>query len=161
MSKQKYFWHGEPVKTDFGAAYVFEYPERPLWWYNFECNWDVTLDKEKRDTVSVAMLPAIKVTPKNGDSFYIANHYGIGAHKLRNGGWPSHKHFSIGSDAKFEGVEELGSLRNVYSIREFDEVGFSQHEAKRERWQKENFPEEYARMQALKESFRIQRKEEK
>jgi len=34
MNNQKYFWQGEPVKTDFGVAYPIENTEKPLFWYN-------------------------------------------------------------------------------------------------------------------------------
>lgn len=154
MNNKKYFWQGEPVKTDFGVVYQPENKEKPLFWYNYECNWNTTLDKPIYDTEKIAAIPAIKVTTENGYTFFIANHFGIGANKLKKGGWPNHTHFSFSDDVKFEGVEELGALRNMYSIREFDEDGFVEYEAKRKRWQKENYPDEFARMERIENSFR-------
>ena len=154
MSNQKYFWNGESVKTDFGVAYQPENTEKPLYWYNYECNWDSVLNKPIYNTKKIAMIPAIKVTTKKGYVFFIANHFGIGANKLMKGGTMRQRHFSLDDNVKFEGVEDLGILRNEYSIREFDEDGFVEYESKRERWQKENFPKEFERLQALKDSFK-------
>ena len=154
MSNQKYFWHGEPVKTDFGYATVQENKEKPLFWYNFECLWNLNEGKPYYGTKKSAMIPTIKVTSKDGQSFLIANHFGIGASKLKKGGWPNHIHFSLPDNAKFEGCEDLGVLRNIYSIREFDEEKFAEHEKLRGIWQKENFPEETKKMDNLKAMFR-------
>lgn len=154
MNNQKYFWNGEPVKTDFGVAYQPENTERPLYWYNYECNWNTTLNKPIYGTKKVAAIPAIKITTKQGDVFFIANHFGIGANKLMKGGTMRQTHFSLDGNVKFIGAEELGILRNEYSIRKFDEEGFAEHEARRERWQKENFPEEFERMEMFRKSFK-------
>lgn len=154
MNKQKYFWQGEPVKTDFGVVVQPENKEKPLYWYNFECNWNVAENKPRYGTVKTCSIPAIKVTTKDGQVFLIANHFGIGANKLMKGGSPRDTHFSFGDNAKFQGAEDLGVFRNAYSIRKFDEDGFVEYEAKRERWQKENFPEEFERMENLRKSFK-------
>ena len=154
MGTHKYFWHGEPVKTDFGYATVNENKEKPLFWYNFECLWNLNEGKPNYGLNKSAMIPAIKVTSKDGQSFLIANHFGIGASKLKKGGWPNHNHFSLPDNAKFEGCEDLGSLRIIYSIREFDEENYSEHEKLRRIWQRENFPEEMKKMDSLKAAFR-------
>lgn len=154
MNNQKYFWQGEPVKTDFGVAYPIENTEKPLFWYNYECNWDITHDKPSYDTVKSAVIPAIKITTQSGYSFVIANHNGIGANKLIKGGWPTSTHFSFADDVKFEGCEELGTLRNIFSIREFDEDGFIEYENKRKRWQKENYPVEFEQSERIRNAFK-------
>ena len=153
MSNQKYFWHGEPVKTELGAVYVLENTEKPLYWYNYECNWDIDQDKAIHGD-KAAMIPAIRVTSKDGYSFIISNHFGIGINKLLKGGWPNQSHFSFNDDVKFETLEELGSLRIAYSIRKFDEEAFSAHESKRKLWQKKNHPEAYKERELLMESFK-------
>ena len=127
----KYQWQGEPVKVVFGNCMVKADKDMPLWWYNFECYPD-----------GIACIPAIKITTKHGGEFILANHFGIGVHKLLNGGWPNYTHFSL--DGKFSTKPQL-------RLVEFDEEGYADHEARRDKWQQENYPEEYSKMKALKD----------
>ena len=152
----KYFWQGEPVRIEFGAAYPEENKEKPLFWYNYECNCDFLQDKPIYDTHKFCMLPAIKIYYKDQKPFIISNHFGIGVNKLLKGGSPRHTHFSFADNVKFETIDELESwvLKQSFKITEFDEEGFSNYEAKRNKWQKENFPEEYEEMEKFKNSFR-------
>lgn len=145
MSKQKYFWQGEPIKTDFGFVVLKEKVDKPLYWYNYE-------------VLNNIIIPAIKCTAKDGYEFLIANHHGIGAHKLINGGWPSHTHFSIPNDAKFEGKEELGPLRSYFYINVFDESAYSKHESNRTGWQRRRYPEEFQKKVELMEAFKNAKK---
>lgn len=153
MSYQKYFWQGEPVKTDFGCVTVKENLDKPLFWYNFECNWNYDEQKPRRGTVGdkEIAIPAIKITTRDNYVFYIANHFGIGAHKLKNGGWPSHRHFSFDDGfIKFEGSEDLGHTRVLFNFRNFDLEGFEKFEAARRNWQKENYPNDFEASENLR-----------
>lgn len=128
-----YQWQGEPVTVEFGRSIVHENKEKPLFWYNYECN--------SEPPKGTACIPSIKVTTKDGSSFVIANHFGIGVYKLLSGGWPSHTHFSVGEDFTED---------KDFSITEFDKSCYVAYEAGRTAWQKKNFPEEYERMDALR-----------
>lgn len=155
--KSKYFWQGEPVLVDFGAVYIEENIEKPLFWYNYECNWDVNLNKPKYGEQKGAMIPAIKIYSFQGDELLIiSNHFGVGANKLLKGGWPNHTHFSFSDNVKFESRENLPSytLQKAFKITEFDEEGYSKYEEGRKKWQKENFPEEFEKLERLKKAFR-------
>lgn len=149
---KKYYWQGEPVRIEFGAAYPEENKKKPLYWYNFECNWDFLQDKPIYDTIKSSTIPAIKIYYKDYKPFIIANHFGIGINKLLKGGSPRHTHFSFDENVKFETIEQLviWGLKQYFKITEFDEEGFSVHEAKRRKWQKENFPEEYEQSERLR-----------
>jgi hypothetical protein len=133
---KKYQWQGEPVKVIFGYCLVKENKEKPMWWYNYECRQDGT-----------AVIPALQITTQNDHSFFISNHYGIGVHKLINGGWPGCTHFSL------NGGEFTGRHTLMYTV--FDLDGYEKHEANRRIWQKENHPEEYEKQQKLIDSFRM------
>lgn len=128
-----YQWQGQPVTVQFGRSIVHENKEKPLFWYNYECN--------SEPPKGTACIPSIKVTTKAGESFVIANHFGIGVHKLLNGGWPSHTHFSVGEDFKAD---------NEFRIDVFDKRGYVAHEASREAWMKTHHLLEYERMDALR-----------
>ena len=156
IEKEKYFWQGEPVRIEFGVAYPEENKGKPLFWYNYECNWDFLQDKPIYDTHKFCMLPAIKIYYKDQKPFIISNHFGIGVNKLLKGGSPRHTHFSFADNVKFETIDELESweLKQSFKITKFDEEGFTNYEAKRNKWQKENFPEEYEAMEKIKNSFR-------
>lgn len=132
---QKYQWQGKPVKVEFGYCIVEANQEKPLWWYNYEC----ALDRDVKSCIS-----AIRVVPESGPSFLISNHFGIGVHKLLNGGWPNYQHFSIEGDFS-------PSSADPWQLK-FDLSGFEDHESKRRTWQKENFPAEFKRMEALRMS---------
>lgn len=133
----KYAWHGEPVKTVFGLASVQKNDEYPLYWYNYE----VSLENSGDRTISV--VPAIKVILKDSEPFFIANHFGIGEYKLKQGGWPNCSHFSIPSDCTFKKLDSI-------ELGEFDEENYAKHEAARKRWQKINFPIEFEQSEQLR-----------
>lgn len=135
--KNQYQWQGEPVKVEFGTCVVEENKDKPMWWYNFECN--LTHPK------GIAVIEAVRVIHETG-SFILANHCGIAVHKLLNGGWPNYAHFSLDGDFK-------ASKSPVYKITEFDLFGYELHEAGRRKWQRENFPAEFERSEALRRVF--------
>lgn len=134
--KNKYFWQGEPVDYKFGMCLVRENKAKPMYWYNFECSLTYPL--------GWALIPAIKIT-YNNESFCIANHFGIGAHKLKNGGWPNYSHFTLPVDTFEELPWHMGHI-----IRQFDEEGYAKHEAERRAWQKDQYPEEFSKIERLK-----------
>ncbi|MBD3904452.1 hypothetical protein NAL32_07380 [Chryseobacterium sp. Ch-15] len=150
--RNKYFWQGEPVKTDFGVVSVIENISKPLYWYNFECCWNIEEQKPRRGIKNdrSALIPAIKITTKENQIFYIANHFGIGAHKLKNGGWPNYRHFSFDDKVDFQGCEELGHIRSLYNLRTFYLKGYDEHERARRKWQKETYPKEFAKSEQLR-----------
>lgn len=131
-----YCWHGEPVKVQFGYCKIFENKEKPLWWYNYEC--------QQNAPHTFALIEAIKITTKSGEQFVNANHYGIGIYKLLKGGWPNCTHFSLPLES-FE-VSKMA----CYKIEKFDSIGFSKYEAERNKWQKENYPLEFEKMESLR-----------
>lgn len=149
----KYKWQGEPVKVEFGYCEVTENKEKPLFWYNFECNWDTHTDNQIRSAnpVKSAIVPAIKVTYQDRE-FCIANHFAIGAHKLKNGGWPNYTHFSLPKETFSKAVYKTEGL--VFCLRRFDLEGYEKHEAKRRKWQKANFPQEFEKIATLKQHLK-------
>lgn len=132
---RKLFWQGEPIKTEFGYCNVSENTDKPLWWYNYECNLDPMIGK-------VAAIPAIKITYADY-SFCISNHFGIGYHKLTHGGWPNYSHFSLPLDSF---VQDHHPEFNIYN---FDLEGYENHEAKRRNWQHREFPVEFEKSEQL------------
>lgn len=135
--KNKYQWQGENIKVEFGYCHVKENTDKPLWWYNYECNMDGEFGK--------TLIDCIRITTSYGKPFIISNHCGIGVHKLMNGGWPNYAHFSL--DGKF--TESHWEM----VIRKFDLNGYEQHESNRGKWQEKNFPEEYKQKKSLRASF--------
>lgn len=133
---KNYKWQGNPIKTEFGYCRVKENKEKVLWWYNYECN--------EFPSTGTSVVPAIKVTMKDGYEFCIGNHFGIGHHKLINGGWPGFYHFSLDVN-DFEKSPEP-----AYNLKEFYLEWFESYEAGRRRWQKENFPEEFEKSERLR-----------
>lgn len=150
--RRKYFWQGEPVKVEFGQCFVKRNDDKPLTWYNFECHInlsDGTL--QPTGTGTGAIIDAIKVTAKDGESFVIANHFGIGAYKLKKGGWPDCTHFSLPID-KFENVPWRDNIQQ----RNLDVEKYSEHEAARNKWLKKNYPKEYEKIEGLRKIIRKQ-----
>lgn len=141
METMDYKWQGDPVTVKIGFSKVCERPDKPLYWYNYECSLSKHCIGEK-----TALIPAIQVT-QYGQTFVLANHFGIGHNKLIKGGWPNSTHFSM-TDGQFTEDDS-----EEWQITEFDLSGFTAHEACREKWQAENFPEEYKKMQAIKAGF--------
>lgn len=142
-----YSWHGEPVKTEFGQVIVRENADRPLFWYNYEANMDVD---------GLAIIEAVKVTTSDGHTFLISNHFGIGNNKLKKGGWPDQQHFSFNENdiVSFTNESEFSSLGKLGHTNKFDEVAFSEHEAKRLKWQSVTHPEAFAEMQKMRDHFK-------
>lgn len=140
-------WQGEPIETRFGYVMIKENKNKPLYWYNFECNTRVNHNKKyvpNYGLSGIALIEAIEI--KQGDSkFVISNHFGIGVSKLLKGGWPNHTHFSL--DGEF-------TQDNNFAIYDFDEIGYSNHEAERNKWQKENYPVEFKKLEDFKNSFK-------
>lgn len=132
-----YAWHGKPVKTQFGFCTVFTNKGKPLWWYNYECS--------ERLADGMSIVPAIKVTVESGYSFCLGNHFGIAHHQLINGGWPGYAQFGLPID----GFEE--SKKAEYNLRQFDLIGYEEHEARRRKWQFDNFPVEFEKSERLRQ----------
>lgn len=143
MENFNYEWQGDPVEVKFGFCKVLEVPEKPLWWYNYECSINRVRNASER---RFALIPAIQVT-QYGRTFVLANHFGIGHNKLIKGGWPNHAHFSM-SGCKFTEDNSPEWKRTSFY---YD--GYAKHEAEREKWQRENYPEEYKQIEALKAGF--------
>lgn len=130
--KTNYQWQGELIKVKFGNCVVKVNKDKPLWWYNYDCS----LTHEDS-----ACIEAIKITTKDGYTFMIANHFGIGIHKVSNGGWPNYGHSSL--DGEF-------STKPQCRLVDFDLEGYEQYQQGRRAWQKENYPEEFANSERLR-----------
>jgi len=143
LQDKRYQWQGEPVTVEFGQSVVRTNEERPMWWYNYEC--DMTHPK------GIAVIEAIRVTQRS-QSFVMANHYGIGVSKLLKGGWANHTHFSLPADGfKPHGYEDL--IVRVPFILEFNEEEYAAHEAGRLAWQEKEYPEQFAKMEQLRSAI--------
>jgi len=148
----KYQWQGEPVKVEFGEVLVTENKDKPLFWYNFECYYRLNLNDEYEyiycsSNKRIGICDAVKVIHSTGE-FIIANHFGIGVHKLLNGGWPNYQHFSLNGDF------QATSWKEHLHLKKFDELGFSKHEAARRNWQKQTYPIEFEKMKNLRSVIR-------
>lgn len=146
----EYKWNGQPAAVEFGSCLVRTNEENPLWWYNFECY-----------PSGKAHIPTLRITIEHGSrvcftsntfigkekmyTFMISNHFGIGVHKLLNGGWIEYTEFSI---------EGSFSTNIAARITKFDLEGYEAHEAERAKWQQRNHPEEWAKKQALRYTIR-------
>lgn len=131
--KRDYQWHGEPVMVEFGLCTGGLVKDKPLWWTNYECSFS--------PGKSGFAIEAVKVI-YGKEEFVISNQYGRGVHKLLNGGWPNLGHGSLPMDGFMKDDD--------FAIYEYDEDAFQEYEAKREQWQKKNFPEDYKKIQSLK-----------
>jgi hypothetical protein len=149
--KNNYEWQGKPCDVLFGYVLQEENTEKPLYWYNFECH-----TKEKPDGSfkpermccangkHFAVIPAVQVT-QDGYSFLLANHYGIGVHKLKNGGWPNYAHFSL--NGKFE-----ESSAPYFAFKKFDLEEYERHESERRKWQKKEYPVNFEKLELLRQA---------
>lgn len=137
MGKSVYQWQGEPVKVVFGYCEVITNNEKPLYWYNYECDLNHYFKGK-------ALIPAIKIITNDDYSFVIANHFGIGISKLKKGGWSNHTHFSLETETFKE------DSHRAFNLRKFDHELYSEYERNREIWQKGNFTEEYERIKSLR-----------
>lgn len=142
MQAEKYQWQGEPCKVEFGYTKVKTVLEKPMWWYNYECS----LDK-----LGVALIPSVKIS-QHGQEFVLANHHGIGVHKLINGGWPNYAHFSL---PKTDFVSNLTwDEIQVWVFKSFDLEAYKEHESNRRKWQKLEHPEEFEKHEQLIKAMR-------
>lgn len=151
--KPNYQWQGEKVSVRFGYVFQEENVDKTLYWYNFECCNKEKVDGSFEPTHQVganglhyALIPAIEVESKTGYKFLLANHYGIGVSKLLKGGWPNHSHFSL--DGNFKETRSP-----LWAIKSFDLEGYEAHESQRRNWQKRTYPEQFERMEILRNSF--------
>lgn len=135
MAKRKLKWQGEEAKVEHRTLKVSENKEKPLWWSNYE----VYLYQDTRD---YCYLEALKITTKDGYTFYISNHHGIGIRKLRKGGWPEQAHFS------FHCAEEVDA--NIYETTSYCGKDYEEHERDRRKWQLENYPKEFEQSERLR-----------
>lgn len=127
----KYKWHGKPVGVTFGICTVQKHEEKPLMWWNYEVH------------LGLLQIPVVRIQTDTA-AFMISNHFGIGVYKLERGGWPDLQHFGISGMFK----------ARTWGKTNFDQAGFQAREQARSAWQKENFPEEYAKVEALREAAR-------
>lgn len=140
---KNYRWNGEPVKkVRFGYVVQKANEEQPMYWYN----WEVA--KQKALEIEPCMIPAIEVTGSWGDPFLIANIAGVGVNKLEAGGMWRHQHFTL--DGKFYEDE-------AFAVREFSNDDFNIYQTGLDKWQKENYPDAWQRVQDLKNSFAQQK----
>lgn len=148
-----YQWQGTPCLVRFGYVTQQENTEKPLYWYNFECNTHEQLDGSFAPEHMVfsngrhfACIPAIEVT-QGKSIFLLANHYGIGVSKLIKGGWPYHTHFSLDGEFKEDDAP-------YYAYKEFDLEEYERHESARKDWQRKVYPKEFSDMEKFRESIR-------
>lgn len=151
--RNNYQWQGQKVKVIFGKCKVVENKDKPLYWYNYECLWDDYNNKPRKSAFDkFTYVPAVKVI-FGDEEFVLANHFGIGVHKLINGGWPSYRHFSLPLDGFISKEGLTIDEQFMYIFRKFDLESFEAHEEKRTKWQKRTFPIEYAQHKAKLEYF--------
>jgi hypothetical protein len=136
---KRYKWQGEPVEVEFGTFHAKPSTTHPLSWYNFE------IETERNTSSDGSLgLPAVRFTYM-GEEIIIANHFGIGAHKLRKGGWPDCTHFSFGKGRFIPGED-------WFTCKGLREREYAAHEAARESWMKKKDPIAYARIEALRQA---------
>lgn len=134
---RRYKWQGEFVEVEFGHFHALPDTDRPLAWYNFEIEREPNMSKD-----GSLSMPAIRFK-YDGHEHIIANHFGIGAHKLRKGGWPNIQHFSFGKGSFYPGDD-------FFTCKALHEKEFAEHEAERERWMRRTDPAGYARIVELR-----------
>lgn len=137
-------WNGLLIEqARFG--YVIQEPnnEKPLYWYNCE------VDRQKKNGIEPCVIPAIEILAKDEkEPFCIANIAGVGIMKLEAGGMWTHQHLSL--DGKFYEDE-------AFAIYEYDKIAFGLYITALEAWQETNYPDEFAKMKAMKQSFEKKR----
>lgn len=141
---REFQWNGEKVK-DVKFGYVVQEPneKQPMYWYN----WEVAKQFENGiSSGKFATIPAVQITTQTGKPFCIANIAGMGVRKMENGGmWYSQPgHFSL--DGNFTEYEEL-------AIYEYNHLDYVVYQAGLDKWQKENYPEDYAKLEAIKNAY--------
>lgn len=142
----RYKWNGKGVKIEHVQVTVKENKKKPLTWYNFEC-------LTNRDTNGKHTFPAIVITTRKGNKFIISNHYATGINKCRKGGLQGQYHGGF----DFEDVTKVLQMGHakwcplVDRCIMFNEQAYSSNESDRREWQKENYPEEFEKAEALRE----------
>lgn len=137
--KGDYQWQGEPVSVKFGYCKVTIQTE-PMWWSNYEC--DKSGGKAQITAVQIT-APGIDTETGEPRTFCIANEFGEGIAKLKNGGWPGDGHASL-PDAAF--IEDRSR-----TVLDYNKLGWKVREKQRRDWQLENWPDEFEKMEALRE----------
>lgn len=139
-----YQWQGEPVQVEFGYVNQKENLEKPLYWYNYDCH----RNKVGREWEhKFALIPAVRVTAKDGYQFCLSNIAGLAFHKLINGGWPGYAHASLSGVFTEDNAPE-------WKITKFSEQDYAEDQNRRNKWFAKEYPEEWKRMEALKEAGR-------
>lgn len=147
ISGKAFQWNGEKLK-DVKFGYVRQVRnERPMYWYNWEI-------KKQKDLGIVpgdfAIIPAVQITTLTGDVFCIANIAGQAIQKMEAGGMWHHSHMSVEKD--FTEDDE-------FAIYEYNHLNLHVYNTGLEKWQKENFPEDFAKLEALKGAINRSQKE--
>ena len=138
-NKKTFEWQGEEVKVKFGLALTKTNKDKPLYWYNYEVSLEETIMQGN------TLISAIQIETSRGSKFVISNHFGIGVHKVLNGGYPNIQHFSFSDDVEFKEHPEYETYDGEFQLEEFEE-----HESNRRKWQKENFPVEFDNSERLR-----------
>ncbi len=139
----KYQWQGQNVTVKHGYASIKK-SEAPLMWWNYE----VSLSSISK----TAIVPAIQVTvpawqDEQEQVFIIANHHGVGEHKIKSGGHPNFAHYDVPDNAYFEeGI--------IGKIKKFSLDKYLQHEENRRQWQLKTHPKDMAKFAKLHNSIR-------
>ena len=141
-SGKQFYWNGEPVQdVKFGYVVQTKNEEHPMYWYNCE------IERQKELGIEPCMIPAISILAKDATSaFVIANIAGAGVEKLEGLGmwYTSVGHLSLSGD--FYEDEAL-------AVYEYNKENHALYLEALDVWQQTNFPDEWARLQALKKSI--------
>lgn len=135
-------WNGEPVQdVKFGYVVQTKNEEHPMYWYNCE------IERQKELGIEPCLIPAISILAKDAkEAFVIANIAGAGVAKLEGlGMWYTPVgHLSL--DGEFFEDENFANY-------EFAQDDYKLYHQALDVWQQTNFPDEWARLQALKKSI--------
>lgn len=126
------FWNGvEPIQYRVVAYTVSPQPEKPMSWQN-------ALVGARRQCVEI-------IYPNH--TFYIDNQFGEGFHKVFRGkGSPQFGHKSVFEPLDIQELPFLKWATELSDTGEDDKIIDS--------WQKENYPQMYKEMQALKQAIK-------
>lgn len=132
----KGLWNGEPAQISV-VEYEVTKSDKPLYWNNLHVG-------TRRQALQVN---------QHGQSFLIDNQFGDGYYKVTEGKgmWRS-GHKSI------EKPINVKPLPDDQCITVYDHEGIKKEETTYEDWQKENYPEEYKRLQSLKKTIATHQK---
>lgn len=136
--RDRYFWHGHPVKIEHILVKVKPLESQPLKWYNYNCLTSGCAN-------SHVYFFALEILTKTGVKFIICNEHGLGINKLRKGGLinQTHQGFNIKSIVKIirEGSQDWNRHFLPRKRIHFDEKGYSTEENERRLWQRVYYPE--------------------